>query len=201
MAINPLPTVDYTVDVQTPFQASVEGLKFAAGREALDAARMQRQREEQGLLAAQQQQQKFQSDLNSFFSLPSADRKFDDLSRLMIGANKQQFDALKNIGDTMSSERKESSQRFVAQGLLALEAKPELFQTMVTERISAETDPNQKRALETVQQIAQTDPKRAGILLEELGAATFGKTWYEGITSARGERRTEGYTNTYNDGC
>jgi hypothetical protein len=79
----------------------------------------------------------------------------------------------------------------VAQGLLALEAKPELFQTMVTERISAETDPNQKRALETVQQIAQTDPKRAGILLEELGAATFGKTWYEGITSARGERRTE----------
>lgn len=191
MAINPLPIVDYTIDVQTPFQASVEGLKFAAGREALDAARMQRQREEQGLLAAQQQQQKFQSDLNSFFSLPPADRKFDDLSRLMIGANKQQFDALKNIGDTMSSERKESSQRFVAQGLLALEAKPELFQTMVTERISAETDPNQKRALETVQQIAQTDPKRAGILLEELGAATFGKTWYEGITSARGERRTE----------
>jgi hypothetical protein len=191
MAINPLPIVDYTIDVQTPFQASVEGLRFAAGREALDAARMQRQREEQGLLAAQQQQQKFQSDLNSFFSLPPADRKFDDLSRLMIGANKQQFDALKNIGDTMSSERKESSQRFVAQGLLALEAKPELFQTMVTERISAETDPNQKRALETVQQIAQTDPKRAGILLEELGAATFGKTWYEGITSARGERRTE----------
>jgi hypothetical protein len=191
MAINPLPIVDYTIDVQTPFQASVEGLKFAAGREALDAARMQRQREEQGLLAAQQQQQKFQSDLNSFFSLPPADRKFDDLSRLMIGANKQQFDALKNIGDTMSSERKESSQRFVAQGLLALEAKPELFQTMVTERISAETDPNQKRALETVQQIAKTDPKRAGILLEELGAATFGKTWYEGITSARGERRTE----------
>jgi len=41
-----------------------------------------------------------------------------------------------------------------------------------------------------VQQIAQTDPKRAGILLEELGAATFGKTWYEGITSARNERRT-----------
>lgn len=191
MAINPLPIVDYTIDVQTPFQASVEGLKFAAGREALDAARIQRQREEQGLLAAQQQQQKFQSDLNSFFSLPPADRKFDDLSRLMIGANKQQFDALKNIGDTMSSERKESSQRFVAQGLLALEAKPELFQTMVTERISAETDPNQKRALETVQQIAQTDPKRAGILLEELGAATFGKTWYEGITSARGERRTQ----------
>jgi hypothetical protein len=190
MAINPLPIVDYTIDVQTPFQASVEGLKFTAGREALDAARMQRQREEQVLLAAQQQQQKFQSDLNSFFSLPPADRKFDDLSRLMIGANKQQFDALKNIGDTMSTERKESSQRFVAQGLLALEAKPELFQTMVTERISAETDPNQKRALETVQQIAQTDPKRAGILLEELGAATFGKTWYEGITSARNERRT-----------
>ena len=191
MAINPLPIVDYTIDVQTPFQASVEGLKFAAGREALDAARMQRQREEQTLLTAQQQQQKFQSDLNSFFSLPPENRKFDDLSRLMIGANKQQFDALKNIGDTMSTERKESSQRFVAQGLLALEAKPELFQTMVTERISAETDPNQKRALETVKEIAQTDTKRAGILLESLGAATFGKNWYEGITSARAERRTE----------
>lgn len=190
MAINPLPTVDYSIDVQTPFQASVEGLKFAAGREALDATRMQRQREEQSLLAAQQQQQQFQSGINSFFQQAPADRKFDDLSRLMIGANKQQFDALKNIGDTMTTERKEQSQKFAAQSLLALDANPEMFQTMISERVAIEPDPNQKRAFETVQQIAKTDPKRAGILLEELGAATFGKTWYDSITAARGERRT-----------
>ena len=190
MAIGQPPTVDYNIDVQTPFQAAVQGLQFAAGRETLEAARTQRDVEAQARQTALAQQQQFQTGLNTFFKKPPAERNFDELSQLMIGANKQQFDALKNIGDTMSTERKEASQKFVAQGLLALEAKPELFQTMVTERISAETDPNQKRALETVQQIAQTDPKRAGILLEELGAATFGKTWYEGITSARGERRT-----------
>ena len=191
MAIGQPPTVDYNIDVQTPFQAAVQGLQFAAGRETLEAARTQRDVEAQARQTALAQQQQFQTGLNTFFKKPPAERNFDELSQLMIGANKQQFDALKNIGETMSTERKEASQKFVAQGLLALEAKPELFQTMVTERISAETDPNQKRALETVQQIAQTDPKRAGILLEELGAATFGKTWYEGITSARGERRTE----------
>lgn len=191
MAIGQPPTVDYTIDVQTPFQAAVQGLQFAAGRETLEAARTQRDVEAQARQTALAQQQQFQTGLNTFFKKPPAERNFDELSQLMIGANKQQFDALKNIGDTMSTERKEASQKFVAQGLLALEAKPELFQTMVTERISAETDPNQKRALETVQQIAQTDPKRAGILLEELGAATFGKTWYEGITSARTERRAE----------
>ena len=191
MAIGQPPTVDYNIDVQTPFQAAVQGLQFAAGRESLEAARTQRDVEAQTRQTALAQQQQFQTGLNNFFKKPPAERNFDELSQLMIGANKQQFDALKNIGETMSTERKEASQKFVAQGLLALEAKPELFQTMVTERISAETDPNQKRALETVQQIAQTDPKRAGILLEELGAATFGKNWYEGITSARSERRTE----------
>ena len=191
MAIGQLPTVDYNIDVTTPFQAAVQGLQFAAGRESLEAARTQRDVEAQAGQTALAQQQQFQTGLNTFFKKPPAERNFDELSQLMIGANKQQFDALKNIGETMSTERKEASQKFVAQGLLALEAKPELFQTMVTERISAETDPNQKRALETVQQIAQTDPKRAGILLEELGAATFGKNWYEGITSARSERRTE----------
>jgi hypothetical protein len=191
MAIGQPPTVDYNIDVQTPFQAAVQGLQFAAGRETLEAARTQRDVEAQARQTALAQQQQFQTGLNSFFRKPPAERNFDELSQLMIGANKQQFDALKNIGDTMSTDRKEASQKFVAQGLLALEAKPELFQTMVTERISVETDPNQKRALETVQQIAQTDPKRAGILLEELGAATFGKNWYEGITSARAERRTE----------
>jgi len=191
MAIGQPPTVDYNIDVQTPFQAAVQGLQFAAGRETLEAARTQRDVEAQARQTALAQQQQFQTGLNTFFRKPPAERNFDELSQLMIGANKQQFDALKNIGDTMSTERKEASQKFVAQGLLALEAKPELFQTMVTERISAETDPNQKRALETVQQIAQTDPKRAGMLLEELGAATFGKNWYEGITSARAERRTE----------
>ena len=191
MAIGQLPTVDYSIDVTTPFQAAVQGLQFAAGRETLEAARNQRELEAQARQAALAQQQQYQSGLNAFFAKPPAERKFDDLSQLMIGANKQQFDALKNLGDTMSTERKEASQKFVAQGLLALEAKPELFQTMAAERISVETDPNQKRALETVQQIAQTDPKRASMLLEELGAATFGKTWYEGITSARDERRTE----------
>jgi hypothetical protein len=191
MAIGQLPTVDYNIDVTTPFQAAVQGLQFAAGRETLEAARNQRELEAQARQTALAQQQQYQSGLNAFFAKPPAERKFDDLSQLMIGANKQQFDALKNLGDTMSTERKEASQKFVAQGLLALEAKPELFQTMAAERISVETDPNQKRALETVQQIAQTDPKRASMLLEELGAATFGKTWYEGITSARAERRTE----------
>lgn len=179
---------DYSIDVEQPFMAAAKGFQLGFTTEkALQDAQIEAQNQR----AEQQRKQQFQSGISSFFAKPPEQRKYDDLAPLMVGANKQQFDALKQIGDNMNAEKKEASQRFTGQTLLALEANPDVAIGIIDQRINAETDPGQKQAFTVIKEIAKVDPKRAGIMLEELGAATFGKTWYDGITAAREERRAK----------
>lgn len=184
---------DYRLNVEQPFLAAARGFQLGVTTETAlqDRALKQQaaQLEAQNLQAAQQRQQQFQSGISSFFAKPPEERKYDELATLMVGADKQQFEALKQIGDNMTAEKKDASQRFTAQTLLALEANPDVALASLEQRINAETDPGQKQALGVIRDIAKVDAKQAGVLLEELGAATFGKTWYDGITAARGERR------------
>jgi len=191
MAINPLQQpINYAVDVQSPFQAALGGIKIGAGLEELDVARQKRAMEMQQLQVAQAQQAQFKSGLNSFFAKPPEQRTFEELQPLLIGANKQQFDALKLVGEQMGAERLGSAKRFTSQVLLALEANPATAQTMLEERIAAETDPNQKRGFQTILDISKENPAKAAQFAESLGAGVFGKEWYEGVTTVRNERRT-----------
>jgi ribonuclease HI len=191
MAINPLQQpINYAVDVQSPFQAALGGIQLGAGLEELDVARQKRAMETQQLQAAQAQQAQFKSGLNAFFAKPPEQRTYEELQPLLVGANKQQFDALKLVGEQMGAEKLGSSKRFTSQVLLALEANPTTAQTMLEERIAAETDPNQKRGFQTILDISKEDPAKAAQFVESLGAGTFGEDWYKGITAVRGERRT-----------
>jgi hypothetical protein len=186
MAINPLQApINYAVEVQSPFEAAVSGVKLGAGLEELEVARQKRAMEAQQQQAAQAQQAQFRSGLNAFFAKPAAERTFDELQPLLVGANKQQFDALKLVGEQMGAEKLNSSKKFTSQVLLAFEANPETAKNMLQERINAETDPGQKRAFETVLEIANQDPNRAARLMESLGAGTFGGDWYKGIEDVR----------------
>jgi hypothetical protein len=191
MAINPLQQpINYAVEVQSPFEAALGGVKLGAGLEELQVARQKRAMEAQQLQAAQAQQAQFQSSLNRFFTKPASERTFEELQPLLVGANKQQFDALKLVGENMGKERLDSSKKFTSQVLLAFEANPETAKTILQERINAETDPGQKRAFQDILTIANQDPNQAARLVESLGAGTFGEDWYKGITAIRAERRT-----------
>jgi len=175
MAINPLQQpINYAVDVQSPFEAALGGIKIGAGLEELDVARQKRAMEMQQLQVAQAQQAQFKSGLNSFFAKPPEQRTFDELQPLLIGANKQQFDALKLVGEQMGAERLGSAKRFTSQVLLALEANPATAQTMLEERLAIETDPNQKRGFQTILDISKEDPAKAAQFVESLGAGVFG---------------------------
>lgn len=189
--INPFQApINYAVDVQSPFEAALGGFKLGAGMQELEAARQKRAVEMQNLQAEQARQQQYQAGLNAFFAKPPAERRIEELQPLLVGANKQQFDALKLIGENMGAEKLASSKRFTSQVLLALEANPETAKTILQERIDAETDPNQKRAFQDILTIANQSPEQAARLVESLGAGTFGEDWYKGITSVRAERRT-----------
>lgn len=189
MAINPLQQpINYAVDVQSPFEAALGGFKLGAGIEEINAARQKRAFDMQKLQAEQAQQQQYQAGLNAFFAKPPAERRIEELQPLLVGANKQQFDALKLIGENMGAEKLASSKRFTSQVLLALESNPETAKTILQERINAETDPNQKRAFQDILTIANQDVNQAARLVESLGAGTFGSEWYKGITDFRQER-------------
>lgn len=189
MAINPLQQpINYAVDVQSPFQAALGGIQLGAGLEELNLARQKRAMEAQQLQAAQAQQAQFQSSLNRFFTKPPAERTFEELQPLLVGANKQQFDALKLVGEQMGAEKLGSSKRFTSQVLLAFEANPETAKTLIQDRINVETDPNQRRAFQDILTIANQDPNQAARLVESLGAGTFGEDWYKVITAIRAER-------------
>ena len=176
---------DYSTNVADPFTEALKGYQLGMNTEAVRQDQMLKQQASQQQF---EQKQNFQTGLNTFFKDPN--RKYEDLERILPFADKQQFDALIKVGEGMEKRRLDTEKRFSAQTLLALESDPTVAKTMLQERFEAETDPNQKRALETYIKIIDVDPKRAAQMVELTGAATFGKDWYEGITNARTERRT-----------
>lgn len=177
MAINPFQgPINYAVDVQSPFEAALSGFKIGAA-----GAEMQAQAQ------AREQKQQFQTGLNTFFKNPN--RTYEDLEKLLPFADKQQFEALTKVGEGMEKRKLDTAKRFSAQTLLALESDPPVAKTMLQEAFEAETDPNQKRALEAYIKTIDINPQKAAELIELTGAATFGKDWYQGIRDAREERR------------
>lgn len=177
--INPFQgPINYAVEVQSPFEAALGGFKVGQA-----GAEMQAQAQ------AREQRQQFQTGLKTFFDNPN--RTYADLEKLLPFADKQQFDALTKVGESMDKRRLETDKRLTAQTLIALEQNPPIAKTMLQERFDAETDPNQKRALGVLIETVDVDPKRAAQMIELTGAATFGKDWYSGITANRQERRTE----------
>ena len=140
---------------------------------------------------AQAEQQRYQSGINTFFTTAPAERKYEDLERLFIGANKQQFDALQAVGKTMTDEKLATSKRFTGQVLSALESNPESAKQLLMQRIEAETDPMQKTAWQDTLKLAEVSPEQAIKSVELIGGAAFGKDWYESISNVRKSRREE----------
>ena len=178
--INPLQApINYSVDVQNPFEAMLGGLKLGAASA-----------EAQAQAKAREQVTKTQTGIDTFFKKPAAERNYAELEPLLLGANKQQFDALQAVAKNMSEEKLNSSKRFTGQLLVALEQNPETAKTILQDRIAAETDPQQKLAFQDTLKTIDISPKKAADTVELLGAATFGKDWYESITDVRRSRET-----------
>ena len=178
--INPFQgPIDYSVNVQSPFEAALGGFKLgAAGAEA------------QAQTRAREQAAKTQTGIDAFFAKPVAQRNYSDIEPLLLGANKQQFDALQTVAKNMGEQKLESSKRFTGQLLVALEQNSETAKTLLTQRIEAETDPQQKLAFQDTLKTIDISPKKAADTIELLGAATFGKDWYQSITDVRRSRET-----------
>jgi len=178
--INPFQgPINYSVDVQSPFEAALGGFKIGAA-----GAEIQAQQQ------AQQKAKTYQTGIDAFFAKPADQRTYSDLEPLLVGANKQQFDALQAVAKGMSEQKLDSSKRFYGQLLVSLEQNPETAKTILNQTIEAEKDPQQKLAWQDMLKTIDISPTKVAEQIELLGAATFGKDWYESITKVRDERRT-----------
>jgi len=178
--INPFQgPINYSVDVQSPFEAALGGFKIGAA-----GAEIQAQQQ------AQQKAKTYQTGIDAFFAKPADQRTYSDLEPLLVGANKQQFDALQAVAKGMSEQKLDSSKRFYGQLLVSLEQNPETAKTILNQTIEAEKDPQKKLAWQDMLKTIDISPTKVAEQIELLGAATFGKDWHAGITSVRSERRT-----------
>ena len=190
--INPFQgPINYSVDVQSPFEAALGGFKLGAAGTEMQQVQQKRAADTEALRLKNQKQLTYSTGLTEFFKKPPAERKYGDLENLFAIAEPEQITNLQNITKTMDANKLEASKRQTGQLLVAFEADPKAGKVMLQQRFDAETDPNQKAALKTILDIADLNPDRAANLLELQGAEAFGKSWYEGITAVREQRRVE----------
>jgi hypothetical protein len=183
--------INYLQNVQDPFAQAVQGLQLGTGIANIYAQREADEQKRVQQALAQAEQQRYQSGINTFFSTPPAERKYEDLERLFVGANKQQFDALQAVGKTMTDEKLATSKRFTGQVISALESNPESGKQLIRQYAEAETDPMQKTAWQDTLKLAEVSPDQAIKSIELIGGASFGKDWYETISNVRKSRREE----------
>jgi hypothetical protein len=183
--------INYLQNVQDPFAQAVQGLQLGTGIANIYAQREADEQKRVQQALAQAEQQRYQTDISTFFTTPPAERKYENLERLFMGANKQQFDALQAVGKNMTEEKLATSKRFTGQVLSALESNPDSAKQLLMQRIEAEPDPMQKKAWQDTLKLAEVSPDQAIKNVELVGGAAFGKDWYEGISNVRKSRREQ----------
>ena len=183
--------INYLQNVQDPFAQAVQGLQLGTGIANIYAQREADEQKRIQQALGQAEQQRYQTGINTFFTTPPEQRKYEDLERLFVGANKQQFDALQAVGKNMTDEKLATSKRFTGQVLAALESNPESAKQLLKQRAEAETDPMQKTAWQDTLKLAEISPDQAIKSVELMGGAAFGKDWYESISNVRKSRREE----------
>ena len=178
-----------------PFAGVLQGLKIGGSLAEMDAMRAQRALQQQQLQqqiqqrqAAMEQQQRFQTGIQSALANPS--RTWQDLEPLLaIAPNKDQADAVKTLMSNADARVLQNEKNFAANVLLAIESNPEVAKRLLTERMEAEQNPQTKQFYQTISSVIDVNPKQAGYLVELGGAQMYGKDWYEGVTNVRKTRQ------------
>ena len=196
--INPFQgPINYSVDVQSPFEAALGGFKLGATVSEIQAAQQKREADRKALETQEAEKLKFKTKIDEYFAKPEAERDPRTLEPLLIGANKQQFDALVQVAQNTDKRRLEGDKLFASQIINALNNQPDVAKTMLQEKIDAEPDPNKKRSLQGFLQMAEIDAKKTANEIEKFGTMAYGSEWGKGLADYRASMKVEpdtGYT-------
>ena len=186
--------INYTQDVQSPFQAATQGLQFGAGIQQMQAARQAQQLELQQKQQAMEAQQALSARLQSVMSNPNPTAK--DYAQLSMLMPKDQAENTRKAWDMLDGEKQKTRLSRTGQVLAALNSNsPEIAQDLLAEEAAAlrnSGDEAGAKAAETYAQLAKLNPAMArtniGLLLSQIPG---GDKVIEGVTKLGTERRAE----------
>lgn len=161
--------IDYTMNVQSPFEAALSGFKAGAGIAEYQAKALQaRQQMEQQRLVQGRIQALMEKD----------NPTVEDFIGVAMLLPEKEAESMRRNWETLSKERQQNDLRFAGQIMSALSTNPEIGVRMLRERAEAERNAgreDQAKAYETYAQIAEMNPKLArnnvGIMLAALPGA------------------------------
>lgn len=159
--------INYAIDVASPFEQAVGGLKLGATVAEIQAKQVEAQRAEQARMAAAAEQQRF-------FENPNPTIR--DVMRYSAFIAPEQAKNLTSQFEMLDKERQQATLSFAGKVLSAFSAgKPDIATQLLRERAGVEQDPNMAQGYESIARIGETDPisalKGFGPLIAKLPGA------------------------------
>lgn len=169
--------INYQMQVATPFESVLQGMRAGAQMADVELARAQQaakiEAQRQAELLARQRQQA----VADLFANPNP--SYEQTANVLALLPAEQGRLISDLRNRMTDDERKNYGAFTAKVTTALTSNPEVAVRLIDERVAAESDPQQRKAWETIKGIAQTSPKDAASMARAMGAGLFGKDWYE----------------------
>jgi hypothetical protein len=188
--INPLQPINYSVDVQSPFEAALGGFKLGSDVASIQAAQQKRELERQALVKAQEKQ----TELENLFKNPNATSA--DYARVTAFLPKDQAEGVRKSFEMMTGEQQQTRLTQSGQIFSALKAgQPEIAKNLLKDQAFALRNSgreNDAKAAETYLQLIDLNPTGAqttiGLMMAQLPG---GKEYLENVDKTLGTIRAE----------
>ena len=188
--INPLQPINYSVDVQSPFEAALGGFKLGSDVATIQATQQKRELERQALVKAQEKQ----TELENLFKDPNATAA--DYARVTAFLPKDQAENVLKSFNMMTGEQQQIRLAQSGQIFSALKAgQPEIAKNLLKDQAVALRNSgreNDAKAAETYLQLIDLNPTGAqttiGLMMAQLPG---GKEYLENVDKTLGTIRAE----------
>lgn len=183
---------DYSLNVESPFEAALGGLKLGATMSDIRARQQALKLQEQQRQAALEQAQRQEAERRHFLSLDRPTSR--DVLRYASGLSKDQADAIRPYIENMDKETQRGHLNFGMQVMSALETNPAVGVKLMRERAQGARnsgDEQNAKAYDTIADMAeQAGPGAAmKVVAPMVLALPGGKEAIEGIVKTREEGR------------
>jgi hypothetical protein len=176
--------INYALNVASPFEQAVQGLKLGATVSEMEAQRNQAQLKTQQQQAALAEQQRF-------FGLENP--TINDLMRYSAFIPPEQANAMRQQFELMGKERSQASLTRAQQVLSAVDAgNTQVASDLIRQYAETTTNPQERQTYTTALRVLETDPSAAfKIIGGAVAASPGGKELVETLAKASETRRQE----------
>lgn len=186
---------NYSIDVASPFESAVQGLKFGAGLADMQMERQAQAVKLQQQQQAMQQQQALSATLRGLGEkIKSGTATSSDFHQVSLMAPKEQSEAALKTWESMNQTKKENLLSFSSQVMSALGSKePQIGIDLLKQRAEAERNTgneDQAKAYDTWAKLAELDPVNSQVAVGGmLSGLPGGDKVVDSWVKAQAERR------------